>query len=243
MPSSLIPAPVRPRPSSEPDLAPLLNNLHQSVLNRTDLASYHRFLPKSLQAKRRSTAGGSGDEDGSGEEDDGEEEDDADGSDSDGSDARIVTRKPTTAPGAGGPGGRPVLLELRGHGYWGEEAERVPVRLLRSLPLCALVIWQRCRKSADWPSYGSSATAASIDRTRSAPVVAVGRVRVGSRREVQVLLPDGEEVAEQDGGDARQLPGGEDGEREAAGGDAGQYIPRAPTTFAHRAGQTLISSS
>lgn len=105
-------SPSRP----EPDLAALLNNLHQSVLNRTDLASYHRFLPKSLMMSRRSSradsAGSNATADGEGESDDGSDSDDS---------AKVITRKRADL------GGRPVLLELRGHGYWGEEAERVPV--------------------------------------------------------------------------------------------------------------------
>ncbi|KAL7413869.1 hypothetical protein BDY24DRAFT_388407 [Mrakia frigida] len=110
----------------EADLPALLSNLHQSILNRTDLSSYHRFVPKSLADKLRRSSSRSSSGSAS--------EDTASGSGSDGSKSGsegLRLRKKTDP--------RPVLLELRGHGYWGEEAERMPLPLsvVQGLPLVA----------------------------------------------------------------------------------------------------------
>ena len=84
---------------------------------------------------RRPTAtnGSDGDGEGAGSnassaDGEGENEEDAEGTDTDASETKIVSRKKADL------GGRPVLLELRGHGYWGEEAERMPVRPVSRLP-------------------------------------------------------------------------------------------------------------
>jgi len=111
-------------PTTEPDLPAITSYINQSIATRVDLASFHRFkCVRPPPPPRHSDSSAS------------------DASDSSSTDvvSSRGTRDDVNLGGGGGAEGglgggrtRPVLMEVRGHGFWGEEAERMPVRLLRS---------------------------------------------------------------------------------------------------------------
>ncbi|CDZ96439.1 GATA-4/5/6 transcription factors [Phaffia rhodozyma] len=117
------------------DQAALLNYLHQSILTRTDLASYHRFLVKrppppvhlSSTGSNSSAESSSSTESSSDSLSLGFAQDTPDSADGTNSRSRMSRRRKTK---------KTVLLEVRGHGYWGEEEERepLPLSITQTLP-------------------------------------------------------------------------------------------------------------
>lgn len=114
-------------PLPEPDLPAITSYINQSIATRVDLASFHRFKCVRPPPPPRHTDSSASDM-------------------SDSSSTDVLSSRGTRdsvnlgASGEGGLGGgrtRPVLMEVRGHGFWGEEAERMPVRHALSLAVAS----------------------------------------------------------------------------------------------------------